>query len=31
MAQKPKFGKISTPTKGNHGYFLTHGRNAPTD
>jgi len=31
MAQKPKIGKNSTPSKGNHGYFLTHGHNSPAD
>ena len=31
MAQKPKIGKISIPTKGNHGYFLTHDYNPQAD
>jgi len=31
MAQKPKIGKISIPTKGNHGYFLTIGYNPQAD
>ena len=31
MAQKTKIGKISTPTKGNHGYFLIHAYNPPAD
>jgi len=31
MAQEPQIGKNSSPTKGNHGYFWTHGQNSPAD
>jgi len=31
MAQKTKIGKHLTPTKGNLGYFWTHGHNSTAD